>query len=123
MLIPPALQFLFDHRQHLSHKGAVLDFGDQVLFDSNHAASLLPDFKSIGASKNDYEKVSIIYKLLGLGVRKTLDFNLNADFRFNLNYPAIGNLAIDSKFDLVTNQGFSEHVFNQLATFEAIHYA
>lgn len=122
MLIPSALQFLYENRIHFRPRGNVLDFGDQLLYDANHAAALFPEFSGFAATKNDYERVSILYGLLGLGERKSLDYNQNADFRFNLNYSVISNPDIDSRFDLVTNQGFSEHVFNQFATFEAIHY-
>lgn len=122
MLLPPALKFLYDNRRHFKDNASVLDFGDQVLFDSNHAESIFPEFPGIAENKDDYEKVSILYNLLGLGDRKCLDYNENADFRFNLNYSAISNPDIDGRFDLVTNQGFSEHVFNQFATFEAIHH-
>jgi hypothetical protein len=122
MLIPPALRFLHDNRKHFRSNGTVLDFGDQLLFDINHAEAIFPEFKAIAANKDAYERVSILYSLLGLGDRKCLDYNERADFRFNLNYSVISNPDIDSRFDLVTNQGFSEHVFNQFATFEAIHY-
>ena len=123
MLIPSALRFMFENRHKLHRGGSVLDFGDQRLFDANHAETIFPEFKKIAAGKDDYERVSILYKLLGLGERNCLDYNENADIRMNLNYTAISNPNIESKFDLVTNQGFSEHVFNQYAAFEAIHHA
>ena len=122
MLIPPTLEFIVRHRNHLSNNSSVLDFGDQELFDFDHAKSLLPEFENLAANMDRYEQVSTIYKILGFAERKCIDYVENADFRINLNYSALSNPEIENKFDFVTNQGFSEHVFNQHATFEAIHY-
>ena len=122
MLIPSALEFILRNRNHLPVDGSVLDFGDQKLFDRNHAKSLMQGFEELASNSNNYEQVSIIYKLLGFIERKCIDYNQNADYRINLNYSALSNPEIENKFDFVTNQGFSEHVFNQHAAFEAIHY-
>lgn len=123
MLIPPAVAFLFKNKDHFQKQGGcALDFGDQLLFDANHAASLFSGFEDLALNKTTYEQVSVIYNLLGMKSRKCLDYNQNADFRVNLNYSLIGFPELESEFDFVTNQGFSEHVFNQYAVFEAIHY-
>jgi hypothetical protein len=122
MLIPPALAFLYEHRNLLPPQGAVLDFGDQGLFDLNHALSVFPQLREKLTTANAYEQVTLLYGALGLGNRSCIDYNEQATHRLNLNFSARSNPEIENKYGLVTNQGFSEHVFNQHATFEAIHY-
>ena len=112
MLIPSALSFFIKHKSLLSRNGNVIDFGDQLLYSREHASERLPEISHILMDKNvtDYECVSIIYKYLGLGNRECIDYSENASIRINLNYSALSIPGIDSRFDLVTNQGFSEHV-------------
>lgn len=122
MLIPSALEFLLKHKALFPPERSVLDFGDQKLFDRQHAINLFPEISDQVTALSPYEQVSLIYEILGFKERKCLDYNENADFRVNLNYTSLSIPEINSRFDFVTNQGFSEHVFNQHATFEAIHY-
>ena len=123
MLIPSALSFLVKHKSLLPQNGNVVDLGDQLLFDREHAAQCLPEISHLLRNNevSDYECVSMIYKYLGLGTRECIDYSENASIRINLNYTSLSIPGIDSKFDLVTNQGFSEHVFNQFSVFECIH--
>jgi len=122
MLIPSALQFLKNNIIHLPQSGTVVDFGDQNLFDPGHAGRCFPDFVDRSNGLSAYQQVTLLYSLLGLVNRKCVDYNDNADHRLDLNYSALSNPEIESSFDVVTNQGFSEHVFNQHAVFEAIHH-
>jgi SAM-dependent methyltransferase len=124
MLIPSALNLMIKHRHLFPREGDVVDLGDQLLYSREHAANALPAIREqlTGSSLSDYECVSAIYTHLGLTKRTCIDYSDNADIRINLNYTALSVPGIESRFDVVTNQGFSEHVFNQYATFECIHH-
>ena len=122
MLIPSALSFLAQHQSKLPVNGKVLDFGDQKLYDVNHAIELFPSLVESLGSVDKYEQVTVLYKALGLAQRDCLDYKDSADYSYDLNTSLVGNRELAEKYELVTNQGFSEHVFNQQATFEAIHH-
>ena len=111
------------NHQHLPKNGNVLDFGDQLLFNAKHASSIFPEFQKNCEDLNQYDQVTEIYRLLGLNKRDCADYKENATVRINLNYTIRAIPELESKYDLVTNQGFSEHVFNQASAFEAFHYA
>jgi len=125
MLIPSALNFVIKHRSLLPSTGSVLDLGDQLLYSREHASHLLPSLADQlnNLTLSDYDCVSAIYAHLGLSERICIDYSDKADIRVNLNYTSLSIPGIDARFDVVTNQGFSEHVFNQWAVFECIHYA
>lgn len=124
MLIPAALALLIKHRNLIPSGGSVVDLGDQLLYSREHATSLLPELREqlLNPSVSDYECVTKIYNSLGLLNRTCLDYSTNADIRVNLNHSALAIPELDASADLVTNQGFSEHVFNQFAVFECIHH-
>jgi len=124
MLIPSALNLMIKHRHLFPGEGEVVDLGDQLLYSREHAANVLPAISEqlTGSSLTDYECVSAIYTHLGLTKRTCIDYSENADVRINLNYTSLSIPNIENRFDVVTNQGFSEHVFNQYATFECIHH-
>ncbi|WP_170950897.1 hypothetical protein [Synechococcus sp. N26] len=110
------------NQRYLPKNGDVLDFGDQLLYSTDHASSIFPEFQNISKSLSQYDQVTYLYQLLGLNRRDCTDYNKNASFRIDLNYSLRAMPEIESKYDLVTNQGFSEHVFNQACAFEAFHY-
>lgn len=124
MLIPSALGFMLKHNKHFLSGGTVVDLGDQLLYSRDHAAQLNPHLRNklFDRSITDYQCVTEIYKSLGLANRICIDYSTNADIRLNLNHSALSNPEIQHIADLVTNQGFSEHVFNQYAVFECIHH-
>ena len=124
MLIPSALAFLQKHRRHFPKGSTVVDLGDQLLYSREHACSLFPHLRAelLRADINDYDCVTLIYKSLGLENRVCIDFSKNATIRIDLNYSSLAHPDLGEKFDVVTNQGFSEHVFNQASVFECIHH-
>lgn len=124
MLIPSALKLMIKHRHIFPANGKIVDLGDQLLYSREHATQILPALAPMLANPNlsEYECVSIIYKHLGLGERNCIDYSENADIRINLNHSALALPGLENAFDVVTNQGFSEHVFNQYAVFECIHH-
>ena len=75
MLIPSALSFLAQNQSKLPVNGKVLDFGDQKLYDVNHAIELFPSLVESLGSVDKYEQVTILYKALGLAQRDCLDYN------------------------------------------------
>ena len=104
--------------------GSVVDLGDQLLYSIDHATTIFSELKATSEREqlSAYQQVTKVYQLLGLGTRKCIDFSGNADYRADLNYSIRSHPELQSAFDLVTNQGFSEHVFNQMSTFECIHH-
>jgi len=125
MLIPSALNFVIKHRSLFPGAGRILDLGDQLLYSRIHASQLLPSLadKLNDLALADYDYVSKIYAYLGLSERTCIDYSEKADIRLRLNYSSLAIPGLDARFDVVTNQGFSEHVFSQRAVFECIHYA
>lgn len=63
-----------------------------------------------------------LYYALGFKQYSTIDINgeYNA-LKYDLNYDICEKYNFDRKFDVVTNFGTSEHVFNQFAVFNNIH--
>lgn len=125
MLIPSALNFALKHRSLFPSAGRILDLGDQLLYSRGHASQLLPSLANQlnDLALSDYDCVSMIYAHLGLLERTCMDYSEKADIRVNLNYSSLAIPGLEAQFDVVTNQGFSEHVFNQRAVFECIHHA
>ncbi len=124
MLIPSAISLLKKHRKILPPTGSIADLGDQLLYSREHAAQAFPEISNqiLDEDIDSFKCVSLIYQNMGLCNRICIDYSENADIRINLNYSALSLPEIEAKFDMVTNHGFSEHVFNQMSVFECMHY-
>lgn len=59
-----------------------------------------------------------LFRVLGYDIYRSVDlFDTRADWQIDLNDPAV----IPEKFDLVTNGGTGEHIFNIAAMFKFVH--
>lgn len=116
MLISAAAKFMHDN-QHFFTGGDCLDLGDQGVFDISYTSGL---FKLDMQELNRFGAMTKLYKYIGYN-REFLDLK-EGGLQYDLNYSIKANLEMHCKYDLVTNHGTSEHIFNQVTCFEAIHY-
>ena len=115
MIIPSALEMMAINSQVFTQAKEILDIGDQGLFDKDHGERLL----GISLKGSKYEQVTQIYEHYGCS-RKVAE--LKPGFiRVDLNKSISGAVDLHSIADIVTNHGTSEHIFNQVSLFEAIH--
>lgn len=92
-------------KQHLGKSPTVLELGSQTL------TFRVPDHEL--KSTPDY------YTLLGFSRYEAIDFDETGTIKGNLN-ESVWN---GETFDLVTNSGTGEHIFNQANVFESVHNA
>jgi len=115
MIIPSALEMMAINSPIFKSAKDILDIGDQGLFDKAHGEKLL----GIPLSGSKYDQVTQVYDHFQCS-RKVAE--LKPGFiRVNLNKSISGAVELHSIADIVTNHGTSEHIFNQVALFEAIH--
>ena len=116
MLISAAAKFMHDNNQYFTG-GNCLDLGDQGVFDKDYTSKLfnldLSHYNKFGAMSRLYEELG--YK------REFLDLK-EGGLQYDLNYSIESHIGLHAKYDLVTNHGTSEHIYNQVTCFEAIHY-
>jgi hypothetical protein len=93
-------------REHLPESPSVIELGSQTLTVS---------FKD----KPEVETVEDFYRELGFAKYDSIDANNKGTVFINLNY----SLETDCpRYDLVTNNGTGEHIFNQYAIFHNMHH-
>lgn len=93
-------------RERFPEHPAVCELGSQTL--------------TVGIDGEDIKTVPEFYKFLGFSQYESIDFDGKGTISLDLNKPH-GWLEIGSQFDLVTNNGTGEHIFNQQAVFETCH--
>ena len=107
MTFNPAMSKTVVHiRKHLPEKASVIEMGSQ---------SLTVKFKD----RENIETVEDFYRELGFDKYDSMDANNNGTVLVNLNYSLDPGCP---QYDLVTNNGTGEHIFNQYAIFHNMHY-
>ena len=94
-------------RGSLGKAESVCDLGSQTL-----------SFRLQG--HDDIETVPDYYKLLEFTEYQSIDLDNKGTVRTDLNHPEVPG-EFSGHFDLVTNNGTGEHIFNQHAVFELMH--
>jgi len=115
MITTSAIEFMLAHSSVFSYSNIVLDFGDQGMFNKEYVDRRL----NIALSGNRFDQVTHLYKLFGC---ERIVCDLKKGFiNLDLNYSIKGYKDLYSIADITTNHGTSEHVFNQVTFFEAMH--
>lgn len=99
----------------------VCELGNQRLKNKKARNDL---FKRLGINSATYTGSSTKDFFLALGFDKYLAIDVNTDMdavAMDLNMDIVSHYNFREKFDLVTNNGTGEHVFNQLAVFKNTH--
>ena len=116
--------------KHLEKIKSVCELGSIDLSEKANSSELnifFEHFSLKSLTKNEIsegEKIStrIFWERIGVGKYACIDSNgVHGATPFDLNYNLIKKYQFIDKFDLVTNFGTTEHVFNQLSCFENIH--
>ena len=116
MLISSAANFMFKNKEHFKG-GLCCDLGDQGIYNIDYTSELFDiDLRGL----NRYNAMDKLYKKLNYS-RDFVDLK-DGGLQYNLNYSITSHLEIKGKYDLVTNHGTSEHIYNQVTCFEAIHH-
>ena len=94
--------------------GSVCDLGNQTYMDTELQRKLI-NGKTVSSTKEWYAE-------LGFEEYLAIDVNTKLDaVALDLNYVLIDHYGFDKQFDIVTNNGTGEHIFNQLAVFTNMH--
>ena len=116
MLISSAANFMFLNKETFLG-GRCCDLGDQGVFDLEYTSKLFGlDFSGL----NRFGAMTKLYSHLNYD-RDFIDLK-EGGLQYDLNYSIRSHIKLHEKYDLVTNHGTSEHIFNQYTCFEAIHY-
>ncbi len=95
-------------RQHLEGKDlSVIELGSQTL--------------TFQLKDREFRDVPDYYDFLGFSRYESIDFDGKGTIKGDLNKPFDKQFPGDTLFDLVTNNGTGEHIFNQAAIFETCH--
>lgn len=107
---------IIENNQHPS----VIELGNQRLkIPVKNLNKILDQFK---ISINNITSTKEFYLKLGFSKYIAIDVNTEKDaVAFDLNLNLIKNYGYKEQFDLVTNNGTGEHIFNQMSVFENIH--
>jgi len=115
MLISSAANFMKQNQGHFKG-GKCCDLGDQGVFDAKYTSEIFGlDFEGL----NKYQSMDLLYS--HLGYKRTFVDIKDKGIKLDLNYSIKTSINNHGAFDLVTNHGTSEHIFNQASCFEAIH--
>lgn len=120
-----ALQLIasLHERGLLSHRRRVMEIGSQDLHPKqDDVAGLLT--RLVGAQRDPdiFITPEIMYKTLGFDVYQCIDADGRHDaLMFDLNNDLRDAYRYTEEFDLVTNHGTTEHVFDQCRAFQNIH--
>ena len=95
---------VIDARQFLGKDPSVIELGSQTL-----------TFRM--KERDHVDTVQAFYKELGFVSYDAVDFDGRGTIEFDLNEP----MPVSRTFDLVTNNGTGEHIFNQAAVFKTCH--
>lgn len=115
MIIPSALEMMAINSQIFREAKDILDIGDQGLFNKEHGEGLL----GIPLSGSKFDQVTQIYRHYDCS-RKVAELKPGY-IKVDLNKSISGAVELHSIADIVTNHGTSEHIFNQVTLFEAMH--
>jgi SAM-dependent methyltransferase len=134
--------FVIDYLLSLGHVnnrgdvGSLLEFGQSVTSEVDVTTYLDRIVQATGLSKDGlsaqlatcredspemvpYSEARAIYRwIFGCQTYRAIDFSaVDARDRLDLNHP----FELETKFDVVVNNGTSEHIFNQANVFEMMH--
>ena len=115
MIIPSATEAIFHAKDIFCPGKTIVDFGDQGLFDASHANALF----GLNLSGDKVSMVDTLYKHLGCK-REIVDLKEGC-IRVDLNHSIKSDIKLKNLGDITTNHGTSEHVYNQVSFFEAMH--
>jgi hypothetical protein len=107
----------------LAHRRSVIEIGAQDLFPKqDDIANLLTSLMGYRWTSDIAITSELLYKTLGFELYECID----ADGRhnaltFDLNKDLVQDYRCEERFDLVTNFGTTEHVFDQGRVFQSIH--
>ena len=116
MLISAAANFMSQNINHFKG-GDCCDLGDQGVYDIEYTSKL---FGLDLSNLNRFGAMDKLYRHLNYE-RKFIDLK-EGGLQYDLNYSIRSNIGLHNIYDLVTNHGTSEHIYNQVTCFEAIHY-
>jgi SAM-dependent methyltransferase len=108
----------------LTRRRSVMEIGSQDLHPKqDEVARLLTRLAGARRDLDTFITPEVMYKILGFAVYKCID----ADGRHNalmydLNHDLREEYHFAEEFDLVTNHGTTEHVFDQCRAFQNIHH-
>lgn len=99
---------------------SVCELGNQTLKNSKARAEV---YQQLGiAPASELASTKDWYLSLGFGRYLAIDVNTERDaVAMDLNRDIVAHYNFDDKFDLVTNNGTGEHVFNQYTVFKNAH--
>jgi len=102
------------------HNSSVVELGNQTLKNAKSRGEI---YKNLGINPlNDLTSTKDFYISLGFTKYVAIDVNTERDaIAMDLNLDIIKDYNYTEQFDLVTNNGTSEHVFNQYTVFKNAH--
>ena len=110
----------------LKETKSVVEIGAQDI--NHHHQSFVDDFphniptKMRNIDFPKYKNPKEMYKSIGIEKYESIDVNAHADSKpFDLNENLFSQYSYKEKFDLVTNFGTTEHIFNQFEVFRNMH--
>lgn len=110
----------------LKETKSVVEIGAQDI--NHHHQSFVDDFPHIIPTKMrnidfpKYKNPKEMYQSIGIEKYESIDVNAHADSKpFDLNENLFSQYSYKEKFDLVTNFGTTEHIFNQFEVFRNMH--
>ncbi len=123
---PPAVELYRILRDNGQLKGlrSVIELGSQDIPLHDWHQNWAKEFIGAGQGKVDQAPLTAeqFHKGLGFTDYACIDADgHNGAFVFDLNMDLRGTYGFDKTFDLVTNHGTSEHVFNQFQCFKNVH--
>lgn len=107
----------------LSNRRSVIEIGAQDLFPKqDDVANLLSRLVGLQRNPDTVITSDFLYKSLGFTMYKCIDADGRHNaLKFDLNACLVEDYKFLEKFDLVTNLGTTEHVFDQCRVFKNIH--
>ncbi|MDD5394682.1 MAG: methyltransferase domain-containing protein [Thiothrix sp.] len=111
-------------RGHLSNKGKVLEFGAQDISAEPSAAANHARRCGVAHSCSSIDSARILYELYGLSDYTCIDATAeHGALAYDLNTNLHGTYGFTDTFDLVTDLGTFEHVFDIASAFRNAHEA
>ena len=110
-------------RGALAGRHSVMEIGSQDLHPKqDDVVELLSTLVGFRRRLDTVITPEVLYKSLGFGVYKCIDADGRHDaLKFDLNSDILRQYDFTEKFDLVTNYGTTEHVFDQRQAFSNMH--